>query len=947
MKSLRKPFLLLSAGLLLLAMLDFFLAPVVVPVGIRLWLRWAAREEGLSAEIGKVEAPFLHEVTIASLRLKSVAGSSREISVDAQNIRVGLNFRGQFFTHSGAFLRSIEVDRLTGKVQAAAPANPKSKLDWRQFARLLPGNFRIGHGDFDVATGATEMSFRGVALSASAIESGKFFAQRLSVSSPILRQTFLDLRGATSWEGERLTIAGIPLVRGLDLEALTVDLSRVGRGRIALDVQLDAYGGTLRASFQGREREKFEIDVAGSAANISLAQVSKAIGFLEPVSGAVRASKFTFRGNPGKFLDATASVWMELSGFAWRARRADSMMLGATYYNRRLEVDQLYVRQSDNALTINGELLWPKQRDWTQLPFRGQVNATIPDLDSFSQLFGARIGDFTGALIAEGDLDSRAPQAHGRLKVQGKDVKFRGVTVGSLGASLQLKGREITLENLDARHGEDFLRGSGSIDLAAPHRFAARLTGAINDLGAYASLLPKPMRATKIAGGATFDWQGDGTLAAHSGTVQLFAHGLQLAVAPLRMPLDVTLEGSYSPQDIFFRNFQLASERLSLGGFLMLGSNFTELQALQLNLDGVPRASGTVFLPFGMNQWRTSGSWLSAFDEAQKFDVDLAVDHLDLAAFATALGEKSAMSGALSGKLAAFGPLRTLQVTTNWRLENFGKASQPDAIDFYAHYAGGGMDAEATATFGVSSPITMRAWLPLRLEKARMANGTILDRDAPFSFSFECPALFLETLPNDWRYGAERGLVSGGIYFSKNLKRPEITGETQLLDARLKLPPPWPQVEELNAHVRFGNAVAAIDPLRCVFGSTPFELRGQFSVGPGKFHLSLEPQSGAMQLASAPTAGGNLSAIRVLGSTNETGGEQLKKVSVQGAGWPATLSLTISSEENSLPRERTCFLDPKTMRSNPLLLRVVLPKKAGFNLQTRQLVGTIDDWPNE
>ena len=931
----------------MLAVLDFFLAPVLVPVGIRLWLQWAARQEGLSAEIGKVEAPFLHEVTIASLRLKSAPGSSREISVDAQSIRADLNFRGQFFAHSSAFLRSIEVDRLTSKIHTAAPANPKSKLDWRQFSRVLPGNFRIGYGDFDVSTGATEISFRGVALSASAVESGKFFAQRLSVSSPVLRQTFLDLRGATSWEGERLTIAAIPLVRGLDLEALTLDLSRVGRGRIAFDVQLDAYGGTLRASFQGREREKFEFDVAGSAANISLAQVSKAIGFLEPVSGTVRASKFTFRGNPGEFLDATASVWMELSDFAWRARRADSMMLGATYYNRRLEVDQLYVRQSENALTINGELLWPKQRDWTQLPFRGQVNGTIPDLDSFSQLFGARIGDFTGALIAQGDLDSRAPQAHGRLKIEGKDVKFRGVTVGSLGASLQLKGREITLENLDARHAEDFLRGSGSIELAAPYHFAGRLTGAINDLETYASLLPRAMRGAKIAGGATFDWQGDGTLAAHSGTVQLFAHGLQLPVAPLRMPLDVTLEGSYSPQDIFFRNFQLASERLSLGGFLMLGRNFTELQALRLTLDGMPRASGTVFLPLGMNQWRTSGSWLSAFDEAQKFDVDLAIDHLDLAAFAAALGEKAAAGGVLTGKLAAFGPLRTLQVTTNWRLENFGKASQPHAIDFYAHYAGGKMDAEATATFGVSSPITMRAWLPLRLEKARLGNGTILDRDAPFSFSLEWPALFLETLPNDWRYGAERGLLSGAIYFSKNLSRPEITGETQLLDAQVKLPPPWPQVEEVNAQIRFGNTAAIIDPLRCTLGSTPLELRGQFSVGPGRFHLSLEPQSGAIRLASVPTEGGNLSTIRVLGGTNETEGEQLTNLSVQGTGWPATLGLTISSEENSLPRQRTYFLDPKTMRSDPLLLRVVLPKKAeGFDLRVGQpAVRTEDIWP--
>ena len=126
--------------------------------------------------------------------------------------------------------------------------------------------------------------------------------------------------------------------------------------------------------------------------------------------------------------------------------------------------------------------------------------------------------------------------------------------------------------------------------------------------------------------------------------MQFFAHGLQLPVAPLRMPLDVTLEGTYSPQDVFFRTFKIASDRVSLGGFLMLGSNFVELQALQFALDGVPRTNGTLFLPFSSDRWRTSHSLLAAFDEEQKFDIDLAVDHLDLTALTKALGRSGAGS---------------------------------------------------------------------------------------------------------------------------------------------------------------------------------------------------------------------------------------------------------------------------------------------------------------
>ena len=134
--------------------------------------------------------------------------------------------------------------------------------------------------------------------------------------------------------------------------------------------------------------------------------------------------------------------------------------------------------------------------------------------------------------------------------------------------------------------------------------------------------------------------------------MQLFAHGLQLPVAPLRAPLDVTLEGSYSPQDIFFRTFRLANERVSLGGFLMLGSNFLELQALELSLDGVPRAEGTLFLPWSVAGWRHTGRLLEALDERQKFDVDSRSSSSISAAITWALGENSDVAGTLSGHVA-------------------------------------------------------------------------------------------------------------------------------------------------------------------------------------------------------------------------------------------------------------------------------------------------------
>ncbi len=687
----------------------------------------------------------------------------------------------------------------------------------------------------------------------------------------------------------------------------------------------------MRASFQGRGGDKFSIDLAGSAANVSLAQISSAMGFLEPVTGSVRASKFTFRGNPGEFLDATASIWIEATDFAWRARRAESVMFGATYYDRRLEVDQLYVRQKENELTVNGELLWPRGlQSWAQLPFRGQINATIPDVNGFAQLFGATTGDFSGALTAKGEVDLVDPETSGRLAWNGEGVTFRGVAMDSLGASMQLHGREVTLEKLEARHGEDFLRGEGTFDLAAGHRFSGRLTGAIGDLGVYAPLLPAAWRSGKIAGGATFDWRGDGTLAAHSGTVQLFAHGLQLPVAPFRSPLDLTLEGSYSPRDIFFRTFSLANEHLSLGGFLMLGGNFIELQAFELALDGTRRGSGTLFLPFSFERWRTTRSWLAALDEEQRFDVDLALDHLDLAKLGAALGEESLGSGILNGKLAAFGLLRTLQVTTDWRLENVGAEATPNVIDFHGRLEGGRVDAQANAKFGVSGPVNGWASLPLRLEKKQLQAGNWLDPGASVFAGVSCPALFLETLPDEWRPGEWRGLLTGNISWKGRYPALAVSGEGDIVDAAFHPPPPWPKVNALRAHARFTDSAAVLDPIRFDADSIPIELRGELTFSQSGFGLALFPAGTELELVSLPSAGAGLSSVRLLGEGRREDQPLFREALVRGTFGPAALSLTIRSDSS----QATSFVPSGLTKGTPLLLRIVTPEKAaGFELR--------------
>jgi hypothetical protein len=153
--------------------------------------------------------------------------------------------------------------------------------------------------------------------------------------------------------------------------------------------------------------------------------------------------------------------------------------------------------------------------------------------------------------------------------------------------------------------------------------------------------------------------------------------------------------------------------------------------------------------------------------------------------------------------------------------------------------------------------------LPVQLGKDRIDTGTVIDPSDQFSVVIACPALFLETLPNELRFGAESGLVTGDVAFFNTLKAPSIRGTAQILGARFKPPVPWPELTGLEAQIRFGNREVAIEPFRFALDSVPVVLRGRFTSTPETFGFTLTPVEDATELVGLPHRGANLSAVRM------------------------------------------------------------------------------------
>lgn len=469
---------LISLVILLLALLAIALAPFAVSNGIRLWVWWAAKQEGFIATIDKIDASFLRPVVIRQLHLKSTREGALRLDLTATDVRVGLNFKHVLLHMGGRIIRDLSIRELRVELHRSNPnLRAMTRRDWATLQRLLPENLTIANSEMRVENGPTLILLRRGILSGSETEAGRFSAAEIMIASPWFHQTFSQLHGATHWEANRLTLGGLTLSRGLDLQSATADLSRLAKQRVGLQFEMDAFGGKIRGNISHEWRSQHSNwKIAGGASDISLAQTSDAFGFADRVDGLLHAANFTFRGNLAEPDHVTASLWGELTGLTWRNRTTEAIMVGASVYNRKIELQQLYIRQKSNQFTLSGEAAFPANSSgWLSPDFRGNISASINQLGDFVGLFGANPDDFAGKITIEGAMDTRDRKFGGRLALEGASLTFFKTAVDSLSAKLNLKATELEVEQLELKRKNDSLTAQGKIDMSREHDYSGTL----------------------------------------------------------------------------------------------------------------------------------------------------------------------------------------------------------------------------------------------------------------------------------------------------------------------------------------------------------------------------------------------------------------------------------------------------------------------------------------
>jgi len=165
-------------------------------------------------------------------------------------------------------------------------------------------------------------------------------------------------------------------------------------------------------------------------------------------------------------------------------------MLGAALYNRKIELQQLYIRQKSNQFTLSGEAALPAtSSEWLRPDFRGNISASINQLGEFLALFGANPADFAGKISIQGSMDTHARNFGGNVATEGASLTFFKHDIDSFSAKVTLKPSELEIERFDLARKNDSLSGEGKIGLSPEHKYSGTLDAWTDDLRDYVSTL--------------------------------------------------------------------------------------------------------------------------------------------------------------------------------------------------------------------------------------------------------------------------------------------------------------------------------------------------------------------------------------------------------------------------------------------------------------------------
>jgi hypothetical protein len=583
--------------------------------------------------------------------------------VDAELLVVDCNL-ANFRDRLANLIPRLSIERGTIRLDETPPETPspneaRDTPDRGRFklsSRWIPERLNFENMAVRLATAHSSLDCASLSFSAGP-DAGEALAHEVQMRVGKSTAAVARLAGEALWRDGVLKFRNLRLGGSDTIREFEVDLSQIGDLRFSCGLHLLAFGGIARGGLRilndDANRPLFEI--SGTLAGIDVGRFAKFLGREGAFGGIISDARYSFRGHPSNFDKATAAVRLRADSFRWRNRQWDSLILGATLAQRRIQFQNLQLRQPSNRIDFEGQADLPNRLLEADLPpFTCDVDAAIDDPAALLALFDIPAPQLSGQLRARGQIANESGFATGRLEIQGYQLAFEKTRVAEATATLVVNGSEFTLENVTLRNAQDVIEGAGTFSISPIKSYKGHLKCSIASLDDYREALSWWKQLPDGGRDIRATWSGDGTANAHSGAFSVQARNLRgLADLP---ELSGAIAGTYSPEFLYLDRFELSrgdatfEARLAVSpGVLRLDDiSFTEAKRERLRGNiTLPVKPGSLAAPLGRGFQIFTGENLAGNLRLNELRIDLLARTLGVA--------QSSLSAVVTGSLSVRG----------------------------------------------------------------------------------------------------------------------------------------------------------------------------------------------------------------------------------------------------------------------------------------------------
>ncbi|MBA3961691.1 MAG: translocation/assembly module TamB domain-containing protein [Chthoniobacterales bacterium] len=375
------------------------------------------------------------------------------------------------------------------------------------------------------------------------------------------------------------------------------------------------------------------------------------------------------------------------------------------------------ITRNNNVLLVHGTYTLPAPNDDAmKQPADVQFSLRAPQLSDYWQSDAAN--KVSGELQADGSVHVRGGVASGQIDLTGQQIAAQKLLVRQLSLQTAIAGNTVYLNDLTATLNEqDYVRANGTVKLQKPFPYTGAIAANLADLSAFAPLLAAAEKPTPLAGSLVVNWQGQGEAATFKNNGDLKLNLERGRFAEMKN-LQAKVEAHYTPQQLDVPIVFVASDKVSLQSSLQAKGSNLEVSNIQIDQGTAKYAKGYASLPF---VWSNLGTDRKIFPPNGKVTISFQSENLDLAKLFTDFGAKPPVSGQLSVKLDAQGPLDQIQAALDLQLQSLradaAKQLEPASVTIGLRLQNNDLKIDGKIQQAKVQPILIAGHVPLNLSQ--------------------------------------------------------------------------------------------------------------------------------------------------------------------------------------------------------------------------------------